>query len=67
MTGISSRAMKGNVTKVVARIKPGVAKMILNPCSRSHGSEISLQAEEQHEYQSRHYGRHGKGQIDQRQ
>ena len=37
ITGISSRATNGSVTNVVARIRPGVAKMILMPCSRSHG------------------------------
>ena len=37
MTGISSRATKGKVTKMVARTIPGTAKMILRPWASSQG------------------------------
>ena len=37
ITAISSRATKGNDTKIVARTMPGSAKMILMSCSNSHG------------------------------
>ena len=36
ITGISSRATKGKVTKVLASTMPGRAKMIFRSCSRSH-------------------------------
>ncbi len=37
ISGISSRAMKGKVTKMVASTMPGTAKMILMSCSASQG------------------------------
>ncbi len=37
MSGISSRATNGKVTKMVASTMPGTAKMIWMSCSRSHG------------------------------
>ena len=37
ITGSSSRATKGKVTKAVARIRPGVANTTFRSCSRSHG------------------------------
>lgn len=37
ISGINSRATKGNVTKIVAKTTPGTAKMICSPCSASHG------------------------------
>ena len=37
ISGISSRATNGKVTKIVARTIPGTAKMILMSCSASHG------------------------------
>ena len=37
ISGISSRATKGKVTKVVASTMPGTAKMILMSCSSSQG------------------------------
>ncbi|MNT12536.1 hypothetical protein D3C72_1474670 [compost metagenome] len=36
ISGISSRAMKGKVTKMVASTMPGTAKMILVLCPSSH-------------------------------
>ena len=37
ISGISSRATKGKVTKIVASTMPGTAKMIWMLCSISHG------------------------------
>ena len=37
ISGISSRATKGKVTKMVASTMPGTAKMILMSCSASQG------------------------------
>ena len=37
MSGISSRAMNGKVTKIVASTIPGTAKMTLRSCAASHG------------------------------
>lgn len=37
ISGISSRATKGTVTKMVARTMPGRAKMIWISCSRNQG------------------------------
>ena len=37
ISGISSRATNGNVTKIVASTMPGTAKMILMSCAASHG------------------------------
>jgi len=37
ITGISSRATNGKVTKAVARMRPGVAKRIFTSCSRRNG------------------------------
>ena len=36
ISGMSSRAMKGKVTKIVASTMPGTAKMIFRSWSRSH-------------------------------
>ena len=43
MTGISSRATNGNVTNAVARISPGVAKMILRLWFSRPDLEVLLQ------------------------
>jgi len=40
ITGISSRATKGKVTKVVARASPGNAKTIRMSCSPSQGPKV---------------------------
>ena len=40
ITGINSRATNGNVMNAVARIKPGVAKMIWMPCPPNHAPMI---------------------------
>ena len=37
ISGISSRTMNGNVTKIVASTMPGTAKMILMSCAASQG------------------------------
>ena len=37
ISGISSRATNGNVTKIVASTMPGTAKMIWMSCACSHG------------------------------
>jgi hypothetical protein len=37
MSGISSRATIGKVTKAVANTRPGKAKTIFTSCARSHG------------------------------
>ena len=65
-SGISSRATKGKVTKIVARTIPGTAKMICRSCRASHGPSTSLQAEKQHVDQAGHDRRDRKRQIDQR-
>ena len=66
MSGMSSRATKGNVTKMVASTMPGTAKMILMSCSCSHGAEPALRAEEQHVDQAGDDGRNREGQVDER-
>ena len=45
MTGISSRATNGNVTNAVARISPGVAKMILEALVSRPDLEVLLEQE----------------------
>ena len=47
MTGISSRATNGNVTNAVARISPGVAKMIFRLWFCGQTSKYSCSDEEQ--------------------
>ncbi|MNR45116.1 hypothetical protein D3C85_1639340 [compost metagenome] len=37
ISGISSRATNGKVTKIVASTMPGTANMILMSCASSHG------------------------------
>ena len=66
ISGISSRATKGKVTKMVASTMPGTAKMIWMSWAISHGPEQALHAEEQHEDQARDDRRNGERQVDQR-
>ena len=42
ITGMSSRATNGKVTKVVASTMPGTANMIRMSCSMSHGPNQPL-------------------------
>ena len=66
ISGISSRATNGKVTKIVASTMPGTAKMILMSCAASHGAEPALRAEQQHEDQARDHRRDRERQVDQR-
>src|SRR5438876_11020981 len=40
MSGMSSRATTGKVTKAVARMRPGRANTTLRSCARSHGPKV---------------------------
>ena len=66
MTGISSRATNGNVTKSVASTMPGTAKMILHVVVEQPRPEAALAAEEQHEDQAGDHRRDGERQVDER-
>ena len=65
ISGMNSRAMNGNVTKMVARTMPGNAKMISIPCALSQGPR-SPGPEKDDIDQARDHRRHGKGQVDER-
>ena len=67
ITGISSRATKGKVTKTVASTIPGTAKMIFRSCAASHGPSQPCAPEEQHEDDARDHRRDREGQVDQRE
>ncbi len=49
---------------MVARIMPGVAKMIWISVARKRIAKPTLRSEQQHENQSGNHRRNGKGQID---
>ena len=66
ISGISSRATNGKVTKIVASTMPGTAKMILMSCAASHGPNQPCSAEQQHEDQAGDHRRDGERQVDQR-
>ena len=66
ISGISSRATNGKVTKIVASTMPGTAKMILMSCSLEPGPEPALRAEHQHVDQARDHRRDRERQVDQR-
>ena len=66
MSGISSRATNGKVTKMVASTMPGTAKMICTSWRGEPRAEPSLRAKEQDVDQPRHHRRDREGQIDQR-
>ena len=65
MSGISSRATNGTVTKSVASTMPGTAKMIRTPCAVEPLAEQTLRAKQQNEDKTRHDRRHGERKIDQ--
>ena len=67
MSGISSRATKGKVTKIVASTMPGTAKMIADVAVREPGAEPALGAEEQHVDHAGDHRRDRERQIDQRE
>ena len=66
MSGITSRATNGTVTKSVARTSPGTAKRILHVVPGEPSAEPPLRPEEQDVDQARDDGRHRERQVDQR-
>ena len=58
ISGISSRATNGKVTKMVASTMPGTAKMILMSCVDQPRPEPALRAEQQHVDQAGDHRRH---------
>ena len=66
ISGISSRATNGKVTKMVASTMPGTAKMILMSCAAEPRAEPALRAEQQHVDQAGDHRRDRERQVDQR-
>ena len=67
ISGISSRATNGKVTKTVASTMPGSAKMIFRSCVAQPLAEPALQAEDEHEDQAGDHRRDRERQVDQRE